>query len=614
MQRRIPKYISYHFGLNYLSSKFLKGAHWQPISCCSMSAVRSLRFMQVALSFLVFSRAVAEGPEGALPRHLDDGVLQKVCSRADLASVCSKTIRIPTGATVSYKDACTTNVCTWSCGQKCTNNCCTWSEKSCTNKCCCWGFLKCGCSKNKCGEVCVNVPHFGCSKPKCGETCVDIPCSGASSQHCGETCVQVPDTLHIDWKDVSPCSHFTGLGTLLQTARATCSCLGGLSDFISSHVADYQQADPSVTALQAAANMVSCLVKEGFHMQSNKESVVNSLVSGNDYIIQASPVDLDLYLTLAGAVASCAVGGACQLIVTSLTDYFKTVAEEVGTGFNSFLDTSILQSVLEPLESAAELPQVFAEALPSSLSCLADSEQAAYLQLQTSVKELAHWFQELKKDVKTLREQGLQTKEAISKAINAVSGKVTTIVEELQEGKVPLLDSVKQISDLSEVQNFFSLPWAQCPAKQQRSGAKPLSWTLCRNRSEIWQIWVNSLIVSRTWRICLHSLSKSRILFKNSQSWSWIPTVCRPESSATSKNLTSSWSCLVRRWKGGRPLSWVRQCLLTCQSSTNVMSPWPCRCPTSTFPTFGSRMGPRSLLRFSTRLSAMGETYRLIHC
>lgn len=456
MQRRIPKYISYHFGLNYLSSKFLKGAHWQPISCCSMSAVRSLRFMQVALSFLVFSRAVAEGPEGALPRHLDDGVLQKVCSRADLASVCSKTIRIPTGATMSYKDACTTNVCTWSCGQKCTNNCCTWSEKSCTNKCCCWGFLKCGCSKNKCGEVCVNVPHFGCSKPKCGETCVDIPCSGASSQHCGETCVQVPDTLHIDWKDVSPCSHFTGLGTLLQTARATCSCLGGLSDFISSHVADYQQADPSVTALQAAANMVSCLVKEGFHMQSNKESVVNSLVSGNDYIIQASPVDLDLYLTLAGAVASCAVGGACQLIVTSLTDYFKTVAEEVGTGFNSFLDTSILQSVLEPLESAAELPQVFAEALPSSLSCLADSEQAAYLQLQTSVKELAHWFQELKKDVKTLREQGLQTKEAISKAINAVSGKVTTIVEELQEGKVPLLDSVKQISDLSEVQNFFS--------------------------------------------------------------------------------------------------------------------------------------------------------------
>ena len=221
-------------------------------------------------------------------------------------------------------------------------------------------------------------------------------------------------------------------------------------------MADYQQADPSVTALQAAANMVSCLVKEGFHMQSNKESVVNSLVSGNDYIIQASPVDLDFYLTLAGAVASCAVGGACQLIVTSLTDYFKTVAGEVGTGFNSFLDTSILQSVLEPLESAAELPQVFAEALPSSLSCLADSEQAAYLQLQTSVKELAHWFQELKKDVKTLREQGLQTKEAISKAINAVSGKVTTIVEELQEGKVPLLDSVKQISDLSEVQNFFS--------------------------------------------------------------------------------------------------------------------------------------------------------------
>ena len=87
MQRRIPEYISYHFGLKYLSSKFLKGAHWQPVSCCSMSAVRSLRFMQVALSFLVFSRAVAEGPEGALPRHLDDGVLQKVCSRADLASV-----------------------------------------------------------------------------------------------------------------------------------------------------------------------------------------------------------------------------------------------------------------------------------------------------------------------------------------------------------------------------------------------------------------------------------------------------------------------------------------------------------------------------------------------
>ena len=135
------------------------------------------------------------------PRQLGAvDVVEDVCNRIG-HGFCQTSLNMPTGVTMSYKDACTNNVCSWSCGQEsCTHNCCSWTSQACTNKCCCWGFLKCGCSKSKCGQICVNKPEFGCSKSKCGETCVDIPCTGASKQHCGETCVKVPNALHIDWK------------------------------------------------------------------------------------------------------------------------------------------------------------------------------------------------------------------------------------------------------------------------------------------------------------------------------------------------------------------------------------------------------------------------------
>lgn len=388
------------------------------------------------------------------PRQLGGvDVVEEVCNRIG-RGFCQTSLHMPTGATMSYKDACTNNVCSWSCGQKsCTHNCCSWTSQACTNKSCCWGFLKCGCSKSKCGEFCVNKPEFGCSKSRCGETCVDIPCTGASKQHCGETCVKVPNALHIDWEDVSPCDHF-GLGSLIEIAERTCSCLGKLKGFLE-HASEFDS-EPSTKALTAASEMFACLVKNGFDVQTNKPAVVQQLTAGDDYVIQAAPVDLELYTSMSVAIGACVGGGACHLIHGVLLDYFKSAAKDLGTGFKAFVETFVLTGLLQPLVTASEVPQMLAKDLPQALHCKANATEEAFKKLQMKIEVVKDFFQNLKLKVETIQKQSQKTLDALDGVLEALDSSVTAVIEHLQEGKVPLLDAVKQISDLSEVKDLFA--------------------------------------------------------------------------------------------------------------------------------------------------------------
>lgn len=387
------------------------------------------------------------------PRQLGEvDVVEDVCNRIG-HGFCQTSLNMPTGVTMSYKDACTNNVCSWSCGREsCTHNCCSWTSQACTNKCCCWGFLKCGCSKSKCGQICVNKPEFGCSKSKCGETCVDIPCTGASKQHCGETCVKVPNALHIDWEDVSPCDHF-GLGSLVDTAEKTCSCLGKLKGFLEQ--ASEFDSEPSAKALTAASEMFACLVKNGFDVQTNKPAVVQQLTAGDDYVIRAAPVGLELYTSMSVAIGACVGGGACHLIHGVLLDYFKSAAQDVGAGFKNFVETFVLTGLLQPLVTALEVPQMLANDLPQALHCEANATEAAFKKLQMKIEVVKDFFQNLKSKVENIQKQSQKTLDALDGVLEALDSSVTAVVEHLQEGKVPLLDAVKQISDLREVKDLF---------------------------------------------------------------------------------------------------------------------------------------------------------------
>ncbi|CAE7198761.1 unnamed protein product [Symbiodinium pilosum] len=319
------------------------------------------------------------------PRQLGEvDVVEEVCSRIG-RGFCETSLNMPTGVTMSYKDACTTNVC-------------------------------------------------------------------ASRQHCGETCVKVPDTLRIDWEDVSPCDHF-GVGSLVRTAEKTCSCLGKLKGFLEQ--ASEFDSEPSAKALTAASEMFACLVKNGFHVQTNKPAVVQQLTAGDDYIIQAAPVDLELYTSMAVAISACVGGGACHLIHGVMLDYFKSAAQDVGAGFKDFVETFVLTGLLQPLVTASEVPQMLANDLPQALHCKANATEEAFKQLQMKIEGVKDFFQNLKLKVENIQKQSQKTLDALDGVLEALDSSVTAVIEHLQEGKVPLLDAVKQISDLREVKDLF---------------------------------------------------------------------------------------------------------------------------------------------------------------
>ena len=77
-------------------------------------------------------------------------------------------------------------------------------------------------------------------------------------------------------EDVSPCDHF-GLGSLVDTAEKTCSCLGKLKGFLEQ--ASEFDSEPSAKALTAASEMFACLVKNGFDVQTNKPVARRSFIS-----------------------------------------------------------------------------------------------------------------------------------------------------------------------------------------------------------------------------------------------------------------------------------------------------------------------------------------------
>lgn len=267
--------------------------------------------------------------------------------------------------------------------------------------------------------------------------------------------MKVPDSLAINWKDASPCEHFSKLNPMLKTAEMACACLGALSDFLK-HVGDFQSSEPSSVALNAASRMVGCLVKEGFHVQDDKAEVVHELTNGDDYIIQAAPVDLEKYVEMTTAVAACASTGACHLIHTALLDYFKSVATDVGNGVEDFLETFVLDSLLSPLAAAADVPLMLAEDLPQSLQCTADAAEAAFQDVKGKIEEVKDFFQDLKKKVETLQQGCQKAIEAVGGLADSLDTSVQNIVQNLLDGQVPLVDAVKQIKDLAEVKELLN--------------------------------------------------------------------------------------------------------------------------------------------------------------
>lgn len=102
--------------------------------------------------------------------------------------------------------------------------------------------------------------------------------------------------------------------------------------------------------------------------------MVHKLTSGDDYVLQAPPVDLALYSSMSAAVAAC-VGGACHLIHQVLLGYFKSAAKDVTEGLKSFLQSLVL-SLVGPLAAASEVPRMLAEDLNSTLQCKAQEAEA----------------------------------------------------------------------------------------------------------------------------------------------------------------------------------------------------------------------------------------------
>ena len=79
---------------------------------------------------------------------------------------------------------------------------------------------------------------------------------------------------------MSPCDHF-GVGSLVRTAEKTCSCLGKLKGFLEQ--ASEFDSEPSAKALTAASEMFACLVKNGFHVQTNKPAAQRSFIRFLNY-------------------------------------------------------------------------------------------------------------------------------------------------------------------------------------------------------------------------------------------------------------------------------------------------------------------------------------------
>eukprot|EP00439_Symbiodinium_sp_Y106_P005036 s14489_g1.t1 len=71
------------------------------------------------------------------------------------------------------------------------------------------------------------------------------------------------------------------------------------------------------------------------------------------------------------------------------------------------------------------------------------------------IEVVKDFFQNLKSKVENIQKQSQKTLDALDGVLEALDSSVTAVVEHLQEGKVPLLDAVKQISDLREVKD----PW-----------------------------------------------------------------------------------------------------------------------------------------------------------
>ena len=64
---------------------------------------------------------------------------------------------------------------------------------------------------------------------------------------------------------------------------------------------------------------------------------MQQLTAGDDYVIRAAPVGLELYTSMSVAIGACVGGGACHLIHGVLLDYFKSAAQD--SSFRHFLDS-----------------------------------------------------------------------------------------------------------------------------------------------------------------------------------------------------------------------------------------------------------------------------------
>jgi hypothetical protein len=335
-----------------------------------------------------------------------EDVLTNACNK--ISSLCSQSVRIPTGANLEMKRSCTNNCCKWSCGQP-----------------------------------------FG------------VPCTGCSKSRCGESCVELPDTLRIKYSDLTACDALRSATSIDPTqAAAMCGCFSKALKYVSEFADDASRA--RTTGVSAAGSVVACLVDAGFQPKSNAVEVRDSLrKGGRDVILEAPPVDMAFYASILGAAAGCAsTGSTCDVIADLFLRYFQKAAEAVGQGLSDWFRTTLvdraINAVLEPVRQAEE----FAVSFPRQIKMqLRGCRAAARDQLERAADELQEAYGSLGRFVRNA-ETTMKTVQKTADSVSAVAEALgDSYLEHLQKlltggGGMPALsDGLSFLLGSGEVQD-----------------------------------------------------------------------------------------------------------------------------------------------------------------
>lgn len=218
----------------------------------------------------------------------------------------------------------------------------------------------------------------------------------------------------------------------------------------------------SADALAAAADLSSCLITAGFDIENTKNDTIADLRSQSDYIILGPSIDMSLYQEMLGAVAACVFGG-CQPLIELLIKYFKQLIESMGEGFVKFLKHLLVESIASPLKMAINDLAVEIKSLPRNLKAkvkrctnsVSSAPEAVIEGFTSAMKEVRRFprdFKEFVTDLESFMEKASKAADKVLALLDLDDGP-KAVIDVLEEGKVPLLESVQYLTQLNEIKD-----------------------------------------------------------------------------------------------------------------------------------------------------------------